>query len=52
MAILAKTKAKLKSKVDPANFFQTEVHQTTLLIQEEAPSQLENDDDLYLGSPE
>ena len=52
MAILAKTKAKLKSKVDPANFFQTEVHQTTLLIQEEAPSQQENNDDLYLGSPE
>jgi hypothetical protein len=29
---LTKTKAKLKSKIDPANFFQTEVHQTTLLI--------------------
>ena len=32
MAILTKAKAKLKSKIDPANFFQTEVHQTTLLI--------------------
>ena len=32
MAIIKKTKAKLKSKIDPANFFQTEVHQTTLLI--------------------
>jgi hypothetical protein len=32
LAIITKTKAKLKSKIDPANFFQTEVHQTTLLI--------------------
>jgi hypothetical protein len=40
MAILAKTKANLNSNVDPANFFQTLVNQTTLLIQEEALSQL------------
>jgi hypothetical protein len=26
MAIITKAQAKLKSKIDPANFFQTEVH--------------------------
>ena len=52
MAIITKTKAKLKSKIDPANFFQTEVHQTTLLIQEEDPNQIEDGDDIYLGRAE